>query len=276
MRKIKRRFRVKTFSRIAFYFAIFFLMCGCQKEVIKIEKPKEQSIHIEDKQENDDKKTIYITFDDGPNNGTTNLLEIAHERGVPITTFVIGQHVYGSKIQSRNFDKLKKDTLIELANHSFTHGKNQYFKFYKQPEKVVADFNRAKDSLKFKNNFTRMPGRNIWRMKDLDITDIRTSYVAANELQRNGYKVIGWDLEWKPNAKMKLKHHEIMLKKVDSMFINNLEKTSKHLVLLSHDQYLADKNSAQEMKLFIKKLQESNKFVFKKISEYPKINEVLN
>ncbi|MEF9478591.1 hypothetical protein OWR28_13595 [Chryseobacterium sp. 1B4] len=70
--------------------------------------------------------------------------------------------------------------------------------------------------------------------------------------------------------------HEAMIKKVDSIFLNDLEKTSRHLVFLTHDQYLRDADSINELDLFIEKLQKSNKFVFRKISQYPKINEVLN
>ncbi|MNL80472.1 hypothetical protein D3C87_2073370 [compost metagenome] len=71
-------------------------------------------------------------------------------------------------------------------------------------------------------------------------------------------------------------NHEAMLKKVDSIFFNDLEKTSRHLVLLTHDQYLNDSDSINELDLFIEKLQKSNRFVFRKVSAYPKINEILN
>ena len=65
-------------------------------------------------------------------------------------------------------------------------------------------------------------------------------------------------------------------KKIDSIFYNDLEKTSRHLVLLTHDQYLRDDNSVQELDHFITKLKKSGRFQFKKISSYPKINEILD
>ena len=136
---------------------------------------------------------------------------------------------------------------------------------------------QAKDSLKFKNNYARTPGRNIWRLNDVYETDIKKSKEAADLLQKNNYKIVGWDLEWKPDQKMHLKGtHQQMLKKIDSIYFNDLEKSSRHLVLLTHDQYLTDENSVKELDLFIQKLKESNRFQFKKISEYPKINEILN
>ena len=38
------------------------------------------------------KKKIYLTFDDGPNKGTGNVLHIAKDEGVPVTFFLVGEH----------------------------------------------------------------------------------------------------------------------------------------------------------------------------------------
>ena len=45
------------------------------------------------------KKTIYLTFDDGPNKGTRHVMQIMKAEQVPVTLFVIGEHVYGSHLQ---------------------------------------------------------------------------------------------------------------------------------------------------------------------------------
>ena len=232
---------------------------------------------IDDDEVVSDKRVIYLTFDDGPNRGTENLLKILHKRNVSATAFLVGEHANGSVKQKEDLDILRKDNLIELANHSQTHAHNKYSDFYKNPVAVVEDFDRAKESLNLKNTIARTPGRNIWRLNNITSTYIKSSNEAANSLQKAGYKVIGWDLEWKPTNKMELKgKHQAMLKKVDSIFFNDLEKTSRHLVFLTHDQYLADADSINELDLFIEKLQKTNRFVFKKISDYPKINEILN
>ncbi|MBK1896367.1 polysaccharide deacetylase family protein [Chryseobacterium paridis] len=232
---------------------------------------------LKDDEEITDKRVIYLTFDDGPNRGTENLLKVLRKRNVCATAFLVGKHSYDSNRQKNDMELLKKDPLIELANHSFTHAHNKYSNFYKNPDAVVHDFDRAKDSLRLHDKIARTPGRNIWRLNNINVTDIKSSTLAADGLKKAGYKVIGWDLEWKPTNKMVLKgSHEAMLKKVDSIFFNDLEKTSRHLVFLTHDQYLADTDSINELDLFIEKLQKSNRFVFRKISAYPKINEVLN
>lgn len=232
---------------------------------------------IDDENISSDKRVIYLTFDDGPNRGTENLLKILHKRNVCATAFLVGKHAYGSTKQKDDLELLRSDILVELANHSYTHAHNKYSDFYKNPQMVVQDFNAAKDSLKLKDYIARTPGRNIWRLNNITNTDIKSSSAAADQLKKAGYKVIGWDLEWKPTNKMELKgNHEMMLKRIDSIFFNDLEKTSRHLVFLTHDQYLNDEDSINELDLFIEKLQKTNRFVFRKISEYPKINEVLN
>ena len=242
------------------------------------EHPTAETVPTMDDENTDpDKRVIYLTFDDGPNQGTENLLKILDKRNVCATAFLVGKHAYGSTKQKNDFKLLKDSPLIELANHSFTHAHNKYTDFYKSADAVVQDFNIAKDSLKLHDKIARTPGRNIWRLNNINVTDIKSSTAAADGLKRAGYKVIGWDLEWRPTHKMTLKgSHEAMLKKVDSIFLNDLEKTSRHLVFLTHDQYLRDTDSINELDLFIEKLQKSNKFVFRKISQYPKINEVLN
>ena len=51
-------------------------------------------------------KAVYLTFDDGPNKGTENLLKIVEKHKIPITSFVVGKHIFGSKKQlqgSKNY-----------------------------------------------------------------------------------------------------------------------------------------------------------------------------
>lgn len=277
----------KTFlGMFAFMSATTILLHSCNDKKDKKESQKMiQKNHpvakkvqkIDDEKVPSDKRVIYLTFDDGPNNGTENLLKVLHKRNVCATAFLVGQHAVGSQKQKENLELLRKDQLIELANHSYTHAHNKYTGFYKNPTLVVQDFDTAKETLKLQTNIARTPGRNIWRLNNVISTDIKTSSEAANSLKKAGYKIVGWDLEWKPTHKMELKdNHQAMLKKVDSIFYNDLEKTSRHLVFLTHDQYLTDAYSINELDLFIEKLQKSNRFVFRKISQYPKINEVLN
>lgn len=263
--------------------SILFVGCNKNSETVSTQPliPANQpNVQIVPKHEDtlpDDKRVIYLTFDDGPNKGTENLLKVLHKRNVKATTFLVGKHVGGSKKQMLDFEDLRKDSLIEIANHSFSHALNKYNEFYRDPAKVVIDFDTANKVLKLNDKIARTPGRNIWRLNTVNSTDIKSSTKAADGLQMAGYKLVGWDLEWKPNNKMMLKgSHQNMMKKVDSIFLNDLEKTSRHLVFLTHDQYFQDEESVNEFDHFIELLQKTNKFEFRKISDYPKIKEIPN
>jgi peptidoglycan-N-acetylglucosamine deacetylase len=218
------------------------------------------------------KKTIYLTFDDGPNKGTRKVMHIAEEEQVPVSMFIIGEQVYGSKEQTATYDSLAQCSFVELENHSFTHANNEYNKFYSQPDSAVKDFKRCADSLGLTNNIIRTPGRNIWRTKCISGTDIKKSLAAGDSLQHAGFTAIGWDLEWHFDNHLNLKNTgDEILKEVDSLFARGKTKTPDHLVLLAHDQVYADKDDSVTLHEFIKKLKIAEEYNFEVISKYPGI-----
>ncbi|MBK9532922.1 MAG: polysaccharide deacetylase family protein [Chitinophagaceae bacterium] len=217
------------------------------------------------------KKTIYLTFDDGPNKGTQNLVHIVKGEEIPVTLFIVGEHVYGSKAQHEIFDSLVNCIYVEIANHSFTHAfKNKYLTFYQVPDSVLNDFKRCADSLQLSSRIVRTPGRNIWRTKNVNSTDLKTSACAADSLFANNFNVVGWDLEWHYNSNLELKNtSDDMLMQVDSMFVHAKTKTLDHLVLLAHDQVYADAGDSTELRQFIIKLKAKNEYNFETVSNYP-------
>ena len=46
----------------------------------------------------------------------------------------------------------------------------------------------------------RLPGRNMWRLGNRNQDDVRSGSSTVDEISKNGYTVIGWDLEWQHNA----------------------------------------------------------------------------
>jgi peptidoglycan/xylan/chitin deacetylase (PgdA/CDA1 family) len=219
------------------------------------------------------KKTIYLTFDDGPNKGTKNMMHIVEQEEIPVTLFIVGLHVYGSKEQNTVFDSLINCNLFEIANHSFTHAfQNKYAKFYQVPDSVVKDFKRCADSLNLPAKIIRTPGRNIWRTAQISCTDINSSKAAADSLFANGFTITGWDLEWHFDDKMQLTNtSDEMVLQVDSMFSNAKTKTADQLVLLAHDQVYQKPDDSAELHQFIIKLKAKNEYNFETISKYPDI-----
>ncbi|MEI9955814.1 MAG: polysaccharide deacetylase family protein [Ferruginibacter sp.] len=86
------------------------------------------------------------------------MMHIVEEEQVPVTLFIVGQHVYGSREQTTTFDSLIASKYFEIANHSYTHAfQNKYAKFYTLPDSAVKDFIRCADSLHLTANIVRTP-----------------------------------------------------------------------------------------------------------------------
>ena len=217
------------------------------------------------------KKKIYLTFDDGPNRGTKNVLDIVQQENVPVTFFIVGEHVFASAGQAAVWDSLKMAKNIELCNHSYTHAHNRYDKFYEEPANVVKDMERTKDSLLPNNNIVRAPGRNSWRIDSLHYTDIRKSKAAMDSLQKAGFVVMGWDLEWHfdPKTYAVKNTADELLTQIDSVFTHKRTKKPDNLVLLAHDQAYRSSSDSLQLRDFIQKLKKKDEYELSLVSNYP-------
>jgi peptidoglycan/xylan/chitin deacetylase (PgdA/CDA1 family) len=221
------------------------------------------------------KKKIYLTFDDGPNKGTSKVLGVIREEKIPVTFFIVGEHVYASKGQHSMWDSLQMTEAIDLCNHSYTHAHNRYEAYYNEPDSVVRDFQRCRDSLALTNNIVRTPGRNCWRIDTIQYTDIRRSRAAVDSLEAAGFTVLGWDLEWHYDHKTyALKNSaDELLKQVDSVFSNNKTKTPEHLVLLAHDRAYVTANDSMELHAFIRQLKKKEDYELERVTRYRETKE---
>lgn len=206
------------------------------------------------------KKKLYVTFDDGPNRGTRNVLRIVQDEGVPVSFFVVGEHVFASLTQSAMWDSLKMARQIDICNHSYSHAHSRYERYYQQPDSVVKDFQRTHDSLDLTNAIARTPGRNIWRIDSLHFTDLKRSAAAADSLEKAGFKLMGWDLEWHFNHKTMCVETtaEKMVAQIDSVFKHNRTKKENHLVLLAHDQAYAKSEDSFQLRQFFQLLKQKD------------------
>jgi peptidoglycan-N-acetylglucosamine deacetylase len=218
------------------------------------------------------KKKIYLTFDDGPNKGTKNVLDIVNDEKVPVTFFIVGEHVFASVNQNNTWDSLQMAKQIEICNHSYSHAlHNKFEKFYESSDTVIADFQRAHDSLDLKNNIVRTPGRNTWRIDSLQFTDLKKSKAAVDSLQKAGFIVMGWDLEWHFDHKdLTVKNSaDDLLRQIDSVFNNKKTRSPEHLVLLAHDQAYQKPKDSTELRLLIQKLKLKDEYELSIASNYP-------
>lgn len=218
-----------------------------------------------------EKKKIYLTFDDGPNKGTLNVYTAIREEQVPASFFIVGLHVDDTQEQHRVWEQLKADTTIELCNHSYTHARNRYASFYKNPAGVVEDFERNQTRLGFGNRIARMPGRNAWRMGQVRHTDITESRKAIDSVNQAGFDILGWDIEWTfdhtslaPDADTAL-----LMRRIQNMLESGHTQTPGHLVLLAHDQSFRRDSAVVMLKEFIGRLKTNPDYELVLASKYP-------
>ncbi len=203
------------------------------------------------------------------------MVTIINDEQVPATLFIIGEHVYGSRLQANVYDSVLASPYIEVANHSYTHAHNRFAKFYEDADSVVNDFKRCADSLGLGKGIVRTPGRNIWRLPQTKKTDIKESRVAADSLEQYGFSVVGWDLEWHYNSQLQsIQSPELLATQVDSMFKHKLTQSGDHLVLLAHDQVYANAHDSSLLRKFVNTIKQKGEYEFAFIRTYPGIEKI--
>lgn len=270
--------------------AVFFLaLISCndpgagekgQKLGADLQIPDSVSINLrEPHKEPQQKKRIFMTFDDGPNQGTRNLLTILKEEKVPATLFLVGLHTESSTEQKLMWEDLQRSPDIELFNHSYSHAwKNRFTGFYKDPDSVISDFNRAQALMMIKEPIARTPGRNAWRIDSTSRTDMIKNKSVIDSLQKKGgYVLIGWDLEWRFNHKnaQAVQTPDQLIAQVDHLFAANKTLKPGNLVILAHDQMWRTSTDSLKLHEFIRKLKTRTGYELALITDYPGVKEAL-
>lgn len=101
-----------------------------------------------------DKKLIAVTFDDGPKESTTELLDILHKKGVRCTFFVVGSQVKAHP------DILKRmcDDGHEIQNHTYTHRALSYLSTREMEQEVFKTAAAVRSITGRGTRFVRPPG----------------------------------------------------------------------------------------------------------------------
>lgn len=221
---------------------------------------------------------IYLSFDDGPQHGTLECLELCQKLGVKATFFMVGQH-QAQKPDGKKLVALIRNSypLTLLANHSYTHASNRYRYFYHHPQMAAADFFRAQDSLQVGVNMARLPGNRAW----VTAAGIRASGLVrpvAMLLDSAGFNVIGWDIEWSFGKKSEkpVQSPAQMLEMADSAFAKNETHTPGHLVILTHDRMFRNPADLASLARFIALLKQRPKYVFETLDHYPHLKKPLH
>lgn len=127
-------------------------------------------------------KTVYLTFDDGPNDDVEiAILDILKQEQVKATFFLLGNklHEYPDVVK-RIYNENHA-----IGNHSYTH---VYKKLYDSPDSYIDELQQADDAfieiLGVRPLITRAPGGTAGNFND--------DYWA--ELERLGYLEVGWNI----------------------------------------------------------------------------------
>lgn len=212
--------------------------------------------------------TIHLTFDDGPSQSSEFINELSRKDSLPVNVFLVGQNVCLDDTHRRLLEAYQANEWIEIGNHSYTHAQRQYKRYFKQPLKVLADFNRSRDSLHLTNNLARLPGRNCFRVESFSRNDGNNGKDAADTLAAYGYNVFGWDIEWCNRPKKNIASHtgEEMLEIVNHMLNKRTTSLPGHLILLLHDKELKDPCFREELENFIQLAKADGKYRFDHLS----------
>ena len=195
-------------------------------------------------------KTIFLTFDDGPLNGTANILGVLEKEHVPATMFMVGMHADASNDRAALVAKAKALPLVTVGNHSYTHANNRYRYFYSSVEGLLADLAKADKTLGLKGPpiYARLPGRNVFRLPEMSSDDMGIGkpedhreepgfeFVAAS-----GYYLYGWDHEWVHDGTGKpVQSVDTLVSEIAHLFaFGGMAKPNK-MILLMHDEMFQD------------------------------------
>lgn len=220
---------------------------------------------------NSNTKFIYLSFDDGPLNGSQNINKIIKIEKVPINVMVVGEHVFGAKKNKEYFNQYISNRYIEVNNHSYSHAGHQYKKYYSNPTGVLCDFNNSMNYLNLDNKIARLPGRNVWRIDGRKKGGRANTKESANLLSNNGFKIIGWDIEWRynPITKKPRDTYKDVFAKIKYKLDNNNTFTKSNVVLLAHDSMFRSKKEAQKLQELIRLIKTTENYKIVPLSKYP-------
>lgn len=215
-------------------------------------------------------KCIYLTIDDAPLNGSEYIDSIVSAEKIKTNIFLVGNSIDGSGKFKKYHKKLEENPYIEIYNHSYSHANNRYADYYKDPESVLEDFKKNQDDFNISSKIARLPGRNLWQLGEKKKNYRQTGATSAELLVNNGYKVFGWDIEWKYDPKNYTPQQTIdeLIKEIENLYNSSRTFTSNHVILLMHDQMFAKANKKNNLQELILKLKESG-YTFEYLTSYP-------
>jgi peptidoglycan/xylan/chitin deacetylase (PgdA/CDA1 family) len=222
-------------------------------------------------------RIVYLTFDDGPLNGTSNVLDVLAAEKVPATLFMVGLHVEASADHKALLARAKSMPLLTVGNHSYSHAHDKYRAFYADAEAVVADMLRANKVLGLAPVVhARLPGRDVFRLLDVSRDDLGIGHAEDTReevdfefVAASGFELYGWDHEWIHEASGKpVQSVDLLLSEIDHLFGYGRFVEPGKLILLMHDEMFQDSfNGKANLQALIQGLKQRG-YTFGHIADY--------
>lgn len=137
----------------------------------------------------DDKKVVYLTFDDGPSENTKRILDILAQYDAKATFFITGANE-----ECRPYIKEAYEAGHTIGLHTYTH---DYDKVYESDEAYFDDLEKvgevAKEQIGFVPCFIRFPGGSSNMVSAKYNKGIMSRLVEA--VQEKGYQYYDWNLD---------------------------------------------------------------------------------
>ena len=221
---------------------------------------------------NTNEKELYLTFDDGPINGTGNVLRVLEEEGVEASMFFVGRHV---QKRPRLYNLCRRLPNIEVANHTYSHANGHYQRFYRDTYGVMSDVEHAQLVIGGRK-YLRLAGRNVWRIPEVKRNDraiaSRQRKIEIDKYEtiaREGFFIYGWDVEWHfdKSSGRPVGSPEELARTIEGIYRHGRSAQKGKVVLLAHDFMFRDPGSTAQLRKFIRLMRERG-WKFRKIGEY--------
>ena len=132
------------------------------------------------------KKTVYLTFDDGPSKNTEKILDTLKKYNAKATFFVIGDNLTEEKI---NYMKRAIEEGHMIGLHTYSH---DYNKIYSSVNDFLSDYDKLRqvlvETLNYSPTIFRFPGGSYCSYG----TCIREELIS--EMTRRGYTYYDWNV----------------------------------------------------------------------------------
>lgn len=182
----------------------------------------------------DDRRRVYLTFDDGPGIYTDDILDILEQYEVKATFFVVGKE-----------DETSKTAMQEIVRRGHSLGMHSYSHKYKEIYASVDNF--AEDFVKLReylyevtgvwSNIYRFPGGSSNKVSEMDMREF------ATYLEEQNVVFYDWNVSSGDGGSVLLSVEQLLENCIDGV------ESRKDAVILLHDS--ADKKTTVEALPFI-------------------------